>query len=125
MTDPLEPNHQLRWALQDLPTPAKDAREVTAHVPALDAEAPEIAIVLSRTERRHANRLVPGWLYEGDVRVPARDESIEGGFPGIEAWLRAELGPYCLEIEVLDRRPGSARVRIFATSRAELDRLRS
>jgi hypothetical protein len=117
----LEPNHQLRWALQELPTPGAES-EITARVPAVDDGA-EIAIVLRRGERTHAGVRVAGWVYEGELRIPETDQSAAGGFPGIEAWLRGQLGPYCLDLEVLEQKVGIARVRVFATSRAALDRL--
>src|SRR5437867_400069 len=106
MGEPLEPNHQLRWALQQLPTPTDAATQVRVLAPALEEGAPDIEIVLARAELTHAGQRVAGWLYEGEVRVPEGDQRAEAGSPGLAAWLCAELGPYCLELDILDQRPG-------------------
>ena len=123
---PIDPNHQLRWAIEHLPSPAADgAAETRVSAPALTAagagEAPEISVAFRRSRRELEGAAVEGWEYEGPVVLDAHDTSVESGYPGTRSWLVGKLGPYCLDLEVLREDGASAVVRAFATTRDILD----
>jgi hypothetical protein len=120
----IDPNHQLRWAIEHLPSPAADgAPETRVSAPALAAEqAAEISIAFRRSSREVEGSSVAGWEFEGAVIVDASDTSVESGYPGTRSWLVGKLGPYCLDLEVLRDDGASAVVRAFATTRDILDR---
>jgi hypothetical protein len=124
---PIDPNHQLRWAIEHLPSPAAaGGAEARVGAPALTAaglgEAPEISVAFRRSHREVEGANVDGWEFEGAVVLDARDTSVESGYPGTRSWLVGKLGPYCLDLEVLREDGASAVVRAFATTRDILDR---
>ncbi|MEJ7727798.1 MAG: hypothetical protein WKG00_01140 [Polyangiaceae bacterium] len=123
---PIDPNHQLRWAIEHLPSPAAgDAPEARVSAPALTragaGEAPEISVAFRRSRREVEGASMEGWEFEGAVLLDARDTSVESGYPGTRSWLVGKLGPYCLDLEVLREDGASALVRAFATTRDILD----
>lgn len=120
---PVDPNHQLRWAMEHLPSPGA-SNDVRVAAPALAADGSttgEIHIAFRRSSRDVEGRRVEGWEFEGPVVVDATDTSVESGYPGTRSWLTGKLGPYCLDLEVLREDGASAVVRAFATTRDILD----
>jgi hypothetical protein len=120
VTETLDPNRQLRWALEHLPDPSTTSGPIEVTAPSLDSDE-LVRVPLARARRQHEGREVDGWLYEGLVSIEAGDLDVSSGYPGTEAFLRGALGPYCLSVEVLEDRGHTARVRIFGTTREQLD----
>jgi len=118
----LDPNHQLRWAIEHLPSPAASKDEVAkVEVPSLEAASPErILVEFRRASRPIEGRNVEGWVFEGPVTIAATDLSVEAGFPGVESWVRGKLGPLCLELKVGEPVSNVALVRAFATTKDQL-----
>jgi hypothetical protein len=124
---PLDPNHQVRWAIEHLPSAAGSTEEI-ARVPApalggarTGEPSGEVTVEFRRGAREHRGVQLQGWVFEGPVTIDATDQSVDAGFPGIDAWVIGKLGPYCLHVDVLESSAGSARVRAFAVTRDALD----
>ena len=117
---PLDPNHQLRWAIEHLPSPTADASVTRVSAPSITG-GPDVSVEFRRASRQHRGVVVEGWLYEGPVVVDTGDASVEAGFPGVDSWITGKLGPYCLHLEIVRAADRVAQIRAFATTREALD----
>ena len=118
---PLDPNHQVRWAIEHLPSPAATADPIALVTAPSLGGGPDVVVEFKRAAREHRGVVVDGWLYEGPVSIETTDASVEAGFPGVESWVRGKLGPYCLHIEIVRAADQMAEIRAFATTRDALD----
>lgn len=120
--DALDPNLQLRWAIEHLPR-ASETTDAAVSVEAPSLEGPSEATVrvpFVRAARDRGGRRVDGWAFEGDVRIAATDLDVSSGFPGVHAWVLGKLGPCCLELDASEPAGGVAHVRLFATTSDQL-----
>src|SRR5262245_18627986 len=90
----LDPNHQLRWAIEHLPSPtASSDRVARVEAPSVQPDDPEQVVVeFKRATREVEGRSVEGWVFEGPVSIQSSDLSVDAGFPGVESWIRGKLG---------------------------------
>jgi hypothetical protein len=117
----LDPNKQLRWAIEHLPSPTASKEQIArVEAPSEDAGGSPVVVEFRRATRTHEGRAIEGWVFEGPITIAATDLSVEAGFPGVESWVRGKLGPFCVELKVGEPVGTMALARVFATTKDQL-----
>ena len=115
----LDPNQQLRWAIEHLPSPTASTEQI-ARVEAPSKDGTPVVVEFRRATRTHEGRAIEGWVFEGPITIGATDLSVEAGFPGVESWVKGKLGPFCIELKVGEPVGNMALARVFATTKDHL-----
>jgi hypothetical protein len=111
---PLVPSQQLRFAAETLPPPDKSADGITHVARANSLRQPDtkvgprgevsmlesIPAEFTRSTVRIDGEAARVWVYWGPLWADKTDVSMAGGIDRLPQWLRRELGPTCLQVDV-------------------------
>jgi hypothetical protein len=121
MTKHLRQAPDLRRALERLPKP-DGVPEIRVSIEVSENEATPRVGAGQATVEFHRGMLAtpegaePVWVYEGTVAIDDDSAPANHAPAQLAAWLREQLGPRCLAVEVSDVDAHEATVRIAATN---------